>query len=172
MRGSEKEGYPFLNDIPAAISVISVAVKKKPTMFTNTATGKRHYRDVNDKVDIRRVLHAIINTDCTAVVLSALGCGLGGHPPEDVAVMFKREIYRVGEKVPFIYFAVSDETNRDPKSTGNFEVFEKALVYPEVPDGNWRSAKDVYYNAVKDQTSHDFPDTEVLGDAGGSGTNL
>ena len=42
---------------------------------------------------IRLVLHAILKTDCTAVVLSALGCGLDGHPPEEVALMFKREIY-------------------------------------------------------------------------------
>ena len=41
MRGPEKEGYPFLNDVPEVITVLSVAVKKKPTMYSNQKTGKK-----------------------------------------------------------------------------------------------------------------------------------
>ncbi len=50
---------------------------------------------------IRLLLHAAMETNCTAIVLSALGCGFEGHDLEEVALMFKREIYRVGDKVPF-----------------------------------------------------------------------
>ncbi len=46
--------------------------------------------------------------------------------------MFKREIYRVGEKLPFIHFAIYN----DPAPTGNFEVFRKILVKPDVFDPN------------------------------------
>ncbi len=175
MRGPKKDGYPFLNDIPEAITLISVAVKKKIVKYNDPATGKSLYVDIKEKEEMRRhirlVLHAILKTDCTAVVLSALGCGLGGHPPEEVALMFKREIYRVGDKMPYIYFAVFDE-DQLPAPTGNFEIFNRILVKPDVVDPSWKSAKDVYFHAVMASVEADFPEEETLGDAGGSGAKL
>ena len=92
------------------ITLISVAVKKKITKYEDPGTGKSLYFDIKEKDEMRRhirlVLHAILQSGCTAVVLSALGCGLGGHPPEEVALICKREIYRVGDKLPYIYFAI------------------------------------------------------------------
>ena len=162
MRGPEDLGYPFLNDVPEQITVMSVAVPKKPATSTNPITGKRHYCAPNDKVDMlsysRLTLYAVIESGCTAVVLSALGCGLGGHPPEQVATMFKREIYRVGNKMPYIYFAIKEDS--------------KQVEVPSDLNANWRSAKQVFNNEVLNQANVDFPEEEELGDAGGPGTKL
>ncbi len=174
--GTEKEGYPVLDEIPDAIAVISVAVKKKPPMNLNEKTGKRHYLQPNDRMEIvkliRLLLHAAMETDCEAVVLSALGCGYEGHDPEEVALMFKKEIYRVGGKVPAVYFAILDDKKVDSAAQGNYEVFKNILVEPAECDPKWKTAREVFNSDVMAQSMRDFPDLEVLGDAGGSGTKL
>jgi hypothetical protein len=103
------------------------------------------------------------------VVLSALGCGFDGHPPEEVALIFKREIYRVGSKMPYIYFAIQDE-NQEPNPLGNFEIFTRILTN-EADDPNWLSGYDVWMNHLVATLRDDFPQ-EMLGDAGGPGANL
>ncbi len=86
IRGTKTEGYPFLTDVPDMITLISVAVKKKIDKYIDPVNGKSLYVDIKEKEEMRRhvrlVLHAILQSGCTAVVLSALGCALGGHPPE------------------------------------------------------------------------------------------
>ena len=121
---------------------------------------------------IRLLLHAAMETDCTASVLSALGCGLDGHDPEEVAMMFKREIYRAGEKASVIYFAILDDKKKDPTALGNYEAFKNILVEPDVYDGAWKTAKEVFNSDVRAQTIIDFPELEALRDAGGPGTKL
>ncbi len=173
IRGPREDGYPFLSDTPEAITIISVAVNKKISKHTNVTTGNSLYSDIKDKQEMRRrirlVLHAVMECGCTAVVLSALGCGLEGHPPEEVALMFKREIYRVGEKMPYIYFAIISK-DALPSPTRNFEIFSRILACPENDDAGWISAKEVYFQSVIEDSERDFPVRETLGDAGGSGT--
>jgi hypothetical protein len=130
--------------------------------------GKLVYASASNKdaiqQSIRLLLHAVIKSECTAVVLSALGCGCDGHPPEEVALIFKREIYRVGSKMPYIYFAIQ---NKEENVTGNFEIFRKILTNAE-NEATWLSGMDVWNNHVLAQVRQDFP-LETLGDAGGPG---
>ena len=140
-----------MNDTPDPITMITVAVKKRIVKYTDKGRGKNLYKENKDKDDmrnrIRLVLHAILKSDCNAVVLSALGCGLQGHPPEVVASMFKSEIYRVGEKLPAIYFAILDDNT---SADSNFEIFKIILTAPYGSDATWQSSKDAWFDSVMD----------------------
>ena len=159
-----------MDNTTGPITLISVAVKQQ--IQRQTISGKTVYCVLRDRDDlqqhIRLLLHAILLSKCTAVVLSALGCGLGDHPPEEVALLFKREIYRVGQKLPYIYFAIYNE-NQEPDTIGNFEIFNKILVN-EADDPSWLSGYDVWMNHLVATIQADFPKA-MLGDAGGSGAN-
>ena len=75
------------------------------------------------------MLFAIIRPGLGAVLLSAIRCGEGGHPPEEVATMFKREMIRVGEKLPMILLAILSPAKSD--GLDNCQIFEKILVKPK-----------------------------------------
>ncbi len=125
---------------------------------------------------IRLVLLAAIKSGCTALDLTPLGCGFDGHPPEEVALMFKREIYRVGKGLPYLQFAVYDDPHKcvsdDVDIFSNFDVFRKILEKPEGDDPNWKSARAEWTYSVMASCDADFPPEERLGDAGGPGTSL
>ncbi len=168
-RGPTADGFPFLTARTAPVTILSVAADR--SIEKKNVDGKLVYASVSDKDElqqsIRLLLHAIIESNCTAVVLSALGCGCDGHPPEEVALLFKREIYRVGSKMPYVYFAIQ---NKDANITGNFEIFRKILTNAE-NEVTWLSGMDVWNNHVLAQARQDFPQ-ETLGDAGGPGSSL
>ena len=101
----------------------------------------------SDKIEmlrfIRLLLYAAIDTECEAIVLSALGCGPSGHDAEEVATMFKTEFYRVGGDLPVIYFAILDD-KKDATTLRNFEAFKNILVRPELFDSSWKTAKEIF----------------------------
>ncbi len=168
IRGTKADGYPFLDDIPPLITLISVAVKKTIEKYTEPKTGVSLYLDFREKDEMQRrirlMLLAAIKSGCTALVLTPLGCGFEGHPPEEVALMFKREIYRVGKGLPYLQFAVYDDKHK----FSNFDVFRKILEKPEGDDPTWKSARAEWAYSVMASCDEDFPPEERLGDAGGS----
>ncbi len=119
VRGRASEGYPFLEDTPPKITVISMAPKEKPSVeiydgvATYTHAGRREM-----VVRIKVLLQAIVESKSDAVVLTAFGWG-AKHPIEQVAVIFKEEIPNISSEMPFIVFAVPDEQTED--------IFKKAL---------------------------------------------
>jgi hypothetical protein len=149
--------------------MITVATKKKIEKYTDKGRGKYLYKNNDDKEDIRNrvrvVLLAIAKSECNAVVLSALGCGLQGHPPEAVAMMFKSEIYRIGTKLPAVYFAILDDNTSED---GNFKVFRRILQEPG--DGTkWQPSRDAWFYQIMGLCEEDFP--QIKRDAEGSGAS-
>ena len=49
IRGTKREGYPFLTDVPDMITLISVAVKKKVDKYIDPVNGKSLYVDIKEK---------------------------------------------------------------------------------------------------------------------------
>ncbi len=117
------------------------------------------------KIRIRLLLQALAESNCEAAVLSAFACGPDGHPAEEVANLFKSEIYRIGGRLPLITFAVLDDKEGEPQNKGNYEVFFEALVPPEDPKVPWKTPQQVYTGAVAQQLGIDFPPTTVVGEA-------
>ncbi len=131
--------------------------------------------DIKEKEELQRhirtMLFAIMRSGLDAVVLSAIGCGEGGHPPEEVATMFKREMFRVGEKLPMILFAILSPEKSD--GLDNCQIFEKILVQPRGVDKTWVTAGYTWFNPVMAQAGEDLETAkEALMDAGGSGGTL
>ncbi len=81
-RGPKEAGYPFLSDFPEAIALISDEVKNKVAICRKLK--KAVYMDIIEKEELQRhirtMLFAIIRSGLEAGVLSAIGCGEGGHP--------------------------------------------------------------------------------------------
>ena len=75
-------------------------------------------------------------------MLSAFGCGAFKHPPEEVARIFRDEIYSVGGELPFIVFAIIDDHNsgKTHNPEGNYEVFNRILDNMEDYDRSSKSA--------------------------------
>ena len=110
-RDTEEEGYGFLDE-PFRITVISCAVEPRPRITEG------QYRDWHAesrmKRAIRTLLEAALLAHCDEVVLSALGCGAYGHPPETVAEIFEQEMR--GTPVPNVTFAIVDDHHSGKKS--------------------------------------------------------
>ena len=100
------------------------------------------------------------------MVLSPIGCGFENHPPEEVAKIFKKEMYRVGKELPFICFAVLDK-RISPDGEDNYSVFRRILQRPKAgePDERWQSAQALYNESVMVMAHDDFADDRALGDA-------
>ncbi len=84
VRGKESQGYPFLDDRPGTIDLVSMTVRNKPATVKNTETDTRYYcadEQLDITMRIRLMLHAMIHSGFTAMVLSPIGCGFENHPP-------------------------------------------------------------------------------------------
>ncbi|CAE7431198.1 Clec16a, partial [Symbiodinium pilosum] len=125
LRGSEKNGYPFL-DQPFKVTILTCAALQRPPI-----SGQR-YRDPQDencmREKVRAILGAAQKSGCRACVLSAFGCGAFGNPPEAVARLFKEELRTA--KLHKVSFCIFNDHNagRAHNPRGNYipfkEVFE------------------------------------------------
>ena len=157
VRGTEAEGYPFL-DHPFTITVLSCAAVKHPVL-----TEDREYRYaahqslMSDKIDV--ILAAARKTGCSAVVLSAFGCGAFGNPPDVVARLFAESIAVFGgfEQQEIVFCIQNDHnTGHSHNPNGNFIPFRNAL------DSDFRGQRGSPSRALLDQ---ERPDLALL-DAG------
>lgn len=106
-RGTEKEGYPFLDE-PFKVTMLSCPAIRKPEL-----TEDREYqhawqkRNMEDK--IAAIVHAAVESGCHTAVLSAFGCGAFGNPPGVVARMFREQL----ETAPIrqVIFCIFDDHN-------------------------------------------------------------
>lgn len=137
IRNSMAEGHQlYPADIPAAklpiTSVISVAGLRHPKVTPDGKYAKRADREVT-KSKIRIALRVAATHGHTKLVLGALGCGVFGNPPPEVAKCFL-EVFREeefqGGRWEDVVFAVLDNArghNRGKDGSGNFGIFFRVL---------------------------------------------
>jgi uncharacterized protein (TIGR02452 family) len=137
IRESMSNGHKLLigvqsHDLPA-VSVISVAALRLPDLSDDGKTFGNPGARCHTKKNIRLILRVAARHGHRKLVLGALGCGVFGNPPRDVANCFL-EVFREAEFQggwwEKIVFAVLDNVNgpdggKDGK--GNFGQFYQVL---------------------------------------------
>ncbi|EPS33587.1 hypothetical protein PDE_08549 [Penicillium oxalicum 114-2] len=128
LRENETRGFSWLwIDRPEClplISVISVAAEQRPQL---DSTGTRYATEeqrTRTQARMRCVLRMAADHGHSRLVLGALGCGVFGHPPADVADCWANVLKETEFKgwFEFIVFAVLD-----PKCGPNLKAFHAAL---------------------------------------------
>eukprot|EP00662_Eupelagonemidae_sp_cell21_P019291 gene19291-26365_t len=141
VRGTEKDGYPFLSE-PFKIDVVSAAATSGPE--TKWVGGEQRLRDHEARrlsSTIDAVLRACAEHGAEEVVLCALGCGAFGNPPRHVAELFSVALARLRGGAPRsnpphpphphpqVVFAIFDDHNarRRHNPHGNVAPFRDAF---------------------------------------------
>ena len=124
-RGAEKNGY-YLLSAPYKSAFISVSAIKRPELINNRMNDK----DLEvAKQKIRRIFQLANENGHVDMVLSALGCGAYGNPPEQIAQLFKEVIKEYYGYFREIVFAIYDDHNsyREHNPAGNLKPFRNIL---------------------------------------------
>eukprot|EP00416_Gambierdiscus_australes_P044268 CAMPEP_0171106478 /NCGR_PEP_ID=MMETSP0766_2-20121228/64818_1 /TAXON_ID=439317 /ORGANISM="Gambierdiscus australes, Strain CAWD 149" /LENGTH=327 /DNA_ID=CAMNT_0011567567 /DNA_START=55 /DNA_END=1038 /DNA_ORIENTATION=+ len=122
-RGSEKDGYPFLEH-PFQIALLSCAAVAHPLL---TPSGEYRARAVHEAMEakVAAILAAALQAKCEVLILSAFGCGAFGNPPKVVAELFHRALQRM----PFrkAVFCIIDDHNagHEHNPRGNVRPFQE-----------------------------------------------
>lgn len=133
-RGSEAQGYPFL-DKPEFVSIVAVSALKMPP--TETDPNGEEVLDKKLSRDTLRKIEAIFNIALEnghdILVLSALGCGAYMNPPRHIARLFRTALQSKKYQNAFrvVAFAVIDAPHEHRVcSTASIfsEVFETELM--------------------------------------------
>lgn len=111
-------------DVPFWCDVISIAAIRQPFHTTFDKYNAADKALMLAKIEAVYRVATITHANC--VIAGAFGCGVFGHIPENVAVLFKE----VMAKYPMIktVFAIIDG-----RRTTNFDVFSKILNAKEAP---------------------------------------
>jgi uncharacterized protein (TIGR02452 family) len=127
MRGSEKDGYPFLLGQMHRITVISCAALSKPRLNNDSSQYANPADEALMKTKIAVILNAAAHARCNAVVLSAFGCGAFGNPPKVIAEMFYDGLRR--SPIQGAVFCIFDDHNayRAHNPRGNFLPFQEVF---------------------------------------------
>ncbi|CAF0907729.1 unnamed protein product [Rotaria sordida] len=126
-RGTELDGYPYMNEPLYNVCSIAMAAHREPRLTKTNMLENKFATSTRKKIENIFAIGYHQKHDC--LVLSALGCGAFRNPPENVAYLFKSVIYQYAGYFKKIYFAVIDDHNTgnriNPK--GNFAPFKKIL---------------------------------------------
>ncbi|MGZ3633948.1 MAG: TIGR02452 family protein [Parachlamydiaceae bacterium] len=125
IRGSESEGYPFIE--PFEVDFIASAAYDFSKRTCDVP--KEGYAE-KMKRKIRSIMRLAVETEHNAIVLGAFGCGAFKNCPEDVARLFKQVIEEVEFQGQFvkITFAIMDN-----KESNNYSIFKKILLADRNP---------------------------------------
>ena len=127
-RGSDNEGYAFLDEL-FNIDVITIAALKDPPLDSKGHLNEWAKRITKEK--IRTMLNLAIYWQNDSIVLGAFGCGAFANPPEDVAKLFKEVLEEPDycDKFEKIVFAVLDDGNshREHNPRGNYIPFAETF---------------------------------------------
>eukprot|EP00930_Biecheleria_cincta_P086296 TRINITY_DN75603_c0_g1_i1.p1 TRINITY_DN75603_c0_g1~~TRINITY_DN75603_c0_g1_i1.p1 ORF type:complete len:346 (+),score=55.01 TRINITY_DN75603_c0_g1_i1:47-1084(+) len=125
-RGSEKDGYPFLQT-PFQVSFISCAALIYPRL-TEFRTYADAWQEKRMRQKIKVIIAAAVRAECFAVVLSAFGCGAFGNPPEQVARLCAEELTNAPlKKVDFCVFN-DHNSGKSHNPRGNYLPFVEAFT--------------------------------------------
>ena len=142
-RGPEADGYPFLES-PFLIHVVLAAAHKAPPLAPAPpplSPREMGYATDEAREAMRRavgcVLAAMAETGASAFVLAAFGCGAFGHPPFEVADIFRGALAAqaaVGGAPGVALFPILDDHNTGLRHnpTGNFRPFARVFS-PALP---------------------------------------
>ncbi len=128
-RGSEMQGYPFLQEAQT-LDIITVAAYARPPLVMNSSNGELEMKKEvleNTKRKIKAMLNMCLDNQCVDVVLSAFGCGAFSNNPRQIATLFKEVIASdFANKFRSIYFAIIDDHNarRLHNPNGNVKPFQ------------------------------------------------
>ncbi|OCK81481.1 hypothetical protein K432DRAFT_392114 [Lepidopterella palustris CBS 459.81] len=134
IRDAMSRGHKLLAEIPAddlpVTSVITVAAQRGPKLARDLTYTYNYDRELM-KSKIRVILRMAAQNGHTKLVLGAIGCGVFGNPPKDVAQCFL-EVFREREFEggwwEGIVFAVMDNMKGGGKDgNGNFGIFYRTL---------------------------------------------
>jgi len=117
-RGTENEGYPFLEE-PFYLDCIAVAAFRKPPLVGNRLDNQAA-RSTKSKIE--KIFLIAHERGHDTLVLGALGCGAFQNPPEHIAELFEEVIQEFAGWFYKIVFAVLDDHNT---VHGNYQVFKR-----------------------------------------------
>lgn len=148
-RGTEQDGYPFLEK-PVYFDCIAVAAYRKPPVVDgrleeNVARSTR--------LKIKRIFQIALEENCNdSLVLGALGCGAFQNPANHIAELFHDVIQEFAGCFSKIVFAIVADHN----AQANFHVFKNKLesVYPAPRPGMWGKLNRALFGGQKLQHQH------------------
>jgi len=119
-RGSEADGYPFL-ETPRTVSIVASAAFKMPPTLTDPRTGEEVLDRKIAKDTLRKIeaiLSIALDNGHTFIVLSAFGCGAYANPPGHIARLFKQALDSPTFKGRFshVIFAIVDSELKSKKA--------------------------------------------------------
>lgn len=106
---------------PFDISLITMPALRKPRLFFGEYTDS-DYTVMEQKIN--GIFKVAITHGHTHLVLGALGCGVFGNPPYQVAEIFKKCIEKYGQHFVKIGFAVLVIKSKDQQ---NFDIFKRVI---------------------------------------------
>eukprot|EP00933_Yihiella_yeosuensis_P041536 TRINITY_DN35920_c0_g1_i1.p1 TRINITY_DN35920_c0_g1~~TRINITY_DN35920_c0_g1_i1.p1 ORF type:complete len:560 (-),score=76.52 TRINITY_DN35920_c0_g1_i1:173-1801(-) len=124
-RGSERDGYPFL-ERPFKFTMLSCAAVAGARL-----TRDREYASKASleqmKAKIAAIVQAAEKAGCDCGVFSAFGCGAFGNPPEIVAELFRAEIEN--SSLTYVVFCILNDHNagKSHNPEGNFVPFKRVF---------------------------------------------
>ena len=127
-RGTESEGYAFLEEPIYGVCAIASAACERPKLRENNSKlQKQAAIDMQKKIENFFAIALLHKHDC--LVLSAFGCGAFQNPPGHVATIYKAVIEQYAGYFKEIHFAIIDDNNtrREHNPDGNYEPFKKTL---------------------------------------------
>ena len=136
LRESEAKGYRLIKK-PFRITVVSCSIRRNPRL----QWGRPIYKDYGVTKETTGVVQALLRTikeaHCDYNILSALGCGAYGHPPEMVASIFRDQLNYY--PTPRLHFAIIDDhnTGKSHNKDGNVTPFKRILDGYQQNDGVW-----------------------------------
>ena len=130
-RGPEHDGYPFLA-LPIPVTLLTAAAPRSPPLLWEH--GVPQYAEYGTTVAMEQTIAAIIkaaeDSGCSAVILSAFGCGAFKNPPELVASMFREQLF--ASSLTVVDFCIVEDHNSGHAHNpgGNFQAFANVFARP------------------------------------------
>lgn len=121
-----KDSSYNLLQYPIPVACLAVAAIRNPKLVLGTDGTKIYANKYDEEVmqeKINTVFKIAIKHGHDELVLGALGCGVFGNPPKQVAIMFKNAIQKYGcyfKRIGFAIFSKNDDEN--------FKVFTSVLT--------------------------------------------
>lgn len=108
---------------PFKVSFVAAFAIRHPEVTLKNGENVMNERDINiTRERIENIFLTAIKYKHTSIVLGAIGCGVFGNPPNEIAKIYNECIMKYGKYFRIIVFAI--KSVRDE----NFDVFNKLIV--------------------------------------------